>query len=55
MLLMSTDNHTKCWINLTRAGAHYQLSRSDRDQLVQGDLVITVNRHIGSLKYLSAS
>ena len=51
---MSTGYQTKYRAKLTRAGAHYQLGRSDRDQFVQGDLIITVNCHVGSLEYLSA-
>lgn len=49
MTLMNTEYQIMCWAKLTRAGAHYQLGRSDRDQFVQGDLIIAVNRHVGSL------
>ena len=55
MTLMSTGHQIKCWVKLTRAGAHYQLGRSDRDEFVQRNLIIAVNRHVGSLKYLDAS
>lgn len=54
MILMSTDFQNGCWADLTRAGAHYQLSRSGRNQFVQSNLTITVNRHVSSLKYLTA-
>ena len=42
-------------VELTRAGAHYQLGRSDRDQFVQRNLIIAVNRHVGSFKDLDVS
>ena len=52
---MSTGHQIKCWVELTRAGAHYQLGRSDRNQFVQRNLIIAVNRHVGSFKDLDAS
>ena len=53
--MMSIENQTRCCAKLTGARAHYQLSRFDRDQFVQSDLIITIDGHVGSLEYLQAS
>lgn len=54
MVLTSDGYETRCRAKLTRARAHHQLSWPDRDQLVQSNLIVTVNRCLGSLKYLHA-
>lgn len=54
MVLISNGYDTRCRAKLTRARAHYQLSWSDCDQFVQSNLIVTVNRRVGSLKYLHA-